>query len=174
MAAESPRTFRFETRRNLALISWREAPWDEVTKLASLIEAFRSANPDGSAIFNLVVANNHPGMRAAWTRMGAVFLTARGKDWPPARDLGTAHLFDAKGFRGATTRSLLEFVTSRGKDFTAHGNKITRTVQEAADWLHARLADGPIVWRGVEMRELLECYCNDDRKPSVPLSGAHP
>jgi hypothetical protein len=166
--------FRFETQRNLAMISWRDAPFGEVKELASRIESFRDSSPAGSAIFNLIAAEHPAGVKAAWVRMGAVFLTAPRKSAQPAVHLGTAHLFSPVGLRAATTRALFHVLSAHGRDFETNGNVVTRSLGETCDWLLARLAEGPVVWRGFEVREALERFCDGERPQRAPSARAHP
>jgi hypothetical protein len=100
-------------------------------------------------------------MSEALARLGSMFLVAGGEEAGQVH-LGTAHLFAATGVRATPMRLLLRWIDRRGGDFAKHGNKVVMSVRDAADWLHVRLATGPISWQPEDLRGAISEFVRDN------------
>jgi hypothetical protein len=152
------RGYLFRTNQNLALVAWRRAAWSDLPKLKDDLKLFRSQYPTGSAVLNLIAADDCPGVATSWSRMAALFLSAgRDGDVQPIH-LGTAHLFQSFGLRASATRVLFSMAANHGRDFALRGNIVARSIDDATDTLLVRLADAPVAWKRPELRKVIEDF----------------
>jgi hypothetical protein len=157
---DGPGDFSFRRAQNVLLIAQRRIRWPKPDELQRALAELRTAYPGGSAVMNLLAGREGARMREAWGRLSVLFLF--GASTEGARHLGTAHLFEPVGLRATPVRLAFRVVERRGGDFPRHGNKIVSTVDEAADWLAGRLADGPVKWNRDELRDTIATFVREN------------
>ena len=159
--------------QNLLLVAQVRVGWPKSDEFQRAVRELRTAYPTGSAIMNFVAGQHGNGVRAAWLRLASVFLVASRIEDARHTHLGTVHLVEPVGPRAIPMRLTLRLLERRGGDFAKHGDKIVTSADDAADWLAARLASGPITWTRGDLRDIIATFIRDNPLP-VHGPGSRP